>query len=63
MNILIIDDDAEDTEIFCHALREVAPDVRCLVVNDPKTAIGYLHDNVTPPHAIPPVNCHVKAAQ
>jgi len=52
MNILIIDDDAEDTEIFCHALKEVAPDVNCLVVNDPKTAIAYLRDNQPPPQVI-----------
>jgi CheY-like chemotaxis protein len=52
MNILIIDDDAEDTEIFCHALKEVAPDINCLVVNDPKTGIGYLKDNSQPPYAI-----------
>jgi CheY-like chemotaxis protein len=52
MNILIIDDDAEDTEIFCHALKEVAPEISCMVMNDPKTGIGYLRDNRHPPHAI-----------
>jgi CheY-like chemotaxis protein len=35
MNVLIIDDDAEDTELFCHALKDVAPHVNCSIMNDP----------------------------
>ena len=31
MNILIIDDDPEDTMIFCEAAREVDPGITCLV--------------------------------
>jgi DNA-binding response OmpR family regulator len=52
MNVLIIDDDAEDTEIFCHALREVAPHINCLVVNNPRTGLSYLSGNTEPPHYI-----------
>jgi DNA-binding response OmpR family regulator len=52
MNVLIIDDDAEDTEIFCHALKEVAPHVKCLVVNNPRTGLIYLSGNTEPPHFI-----------
>src|SRR5688500_560159 len=52
MNILIIDDDTEDTEIFCHALKEVAPDINCRIVNNPKTALAYLTNNTNPPQYI-----------
>ncbi len=33
MNILIIDDDSEDTEIFCAALSEILPGAVCTVSN------------------------------
>ena len=33
MDILIIDDDPEDTSFFCEVLREVAPDAHCVVEN------------------------------
>lgn len=52
MNVLIIDDDAEDTEIFCHALKEVAPHINCLVVNNPRTGLSYLANNTQPPDYI-----------
>jgi CheY-like chemotaxis protein len=52
MKILIIDDDTEDTEIFCHALKDVAPDVTCMVVNNPRTGLSYLTDNTQPPEYI-----------
>jgi CheY-like chemotaxis protein len=52
MKILIIDDDAEDTEIFCHALKDVAPDVNCLVVNNPRTGLTYLAGGTEPPEYI-----------
>jgi DNA-binding response OmpR family regulator len=52
MNILIIDDDAEDTEIFCHVLQELAPEINCTVVNNPRTAISYLSNNKEAPEYI-----------
>jgi CheY-like chemotaxis protein len=52
MKVLIIDDDAEDTEIFCHALKDIAPDVNCLVVNNPRTGLTYLATGIEPPQYI-----------
>src|SRR5687767_11428895 len=52
MDVLIIDDDAEDTEIFCYALREVAPEINCTVINDPKLALSVLASNSIPPQYI-----------
>ena len=52
MKVLIIDDDAEDTEIFCHALKDVAPDVNCLVVNNPRTGLTYLANGAESPQYI-----------
>lgn len=42
MNIFIIDDDGEDTAIFCEALREVAPQTYCLVAHSGESALRQL---------------------
>src|SRR5688572_16009227 len=33
MNVLIIDDDIDDTELFCKALSELFPSAKCVAVN------------------------------
>ena len=34
MDILIIDDDADDTTLFCEALREILPSANCVILHD-----------------------------
>jgi hypothetical protein len=34
MLILLIDDDAEDTEIFREAIKDVNPDAECVIADD-----------------------------
>jgi response regulator of citrate/malate metabolism len=48
MNILIIDDDPEDTMIFCEAAREVDPGITCLVQHKCEN-IAYTLKNITVP--------------
>ena len=52
MNVLIIDDDAEDTELFCLALKEAAPDINCLVMHNPKTGLSSLENGQEIPQYI-----------
>jgi DNA-binding NarL/FixJ family response regulator len=33
MNILLIDDDVEDTDLFCKAMSELFPEAMCIAVN------------------------------
>ncbi len=42
MNVLIIDDDADDTELFCKALSELFPSATCFAVN----SCQQIHDTV-----------------
>jgi DNA-binding response OmpR family regulator len=48
MNILIIDDDPEDTMIFCEAARAVDPGITCLVEHRCE-GIAYTLKNITIP--------------
>jgi DNA-binding response OmpR family regulator len=52
IKILIIDDDMEDTEMFTHAVAEVAPHVSCHAVNNPTRALSYLMENQIQPEYI-----------
>ena len=47
MNILLIDDDVEDTGLFCKAMRELFPEATCIAVNN----FSNISDTVT---AAPP---------
>lgn len=40
--ILLIDDDAEDQEIFIEAMKEVFPDIRCICKDDGEEAVYLL---------------------
>jgi CheY-like chemotaxis protein len=42
MSVLFIDDDQEDFELFCEALKELIPETRCLHKIDGKSALSYL---------------------
>jgi len=51
--ILLIDDDAEDQEIFIDALREVEPLLTCSVADDGEAALALLDNNtVTAPDLV-----------
>jgi len=39
--VIIIDDDNDDTEIFCEALSEVRGDIVCLPMSNGKTAVDF----------------------
>ena len=41
--VLLIDDDADDREMFCEALHEVDNSARCITVQDGAEALGILH--------------------
>jgi DNA-binding NtrC family response regulator len=42
MKILIIDDDADDREIFCEIVLSLQPDAACLGFEDAEKALAYL---------------------
>ena len=49
MTVLIIDDDAEDTELFCDAFHELFPDALCEIANSCKkieTAVNSIHPDI-----------------
>lgn len=41
---LLVDDDEDDKEIFCMALSETDPSIRCLIANDGIEALQMLED-------------------
>lgn len=45
-SILLIDDDAEDQEIFLDAIQEVDPGVHCAFANDAEAALKQLNEEV-----------------
>ena len=45
MIVLCIDDDPDDTEFFCEALKTVSPKSQCLVANDGLTALKTLRSD------------------
>jgi len=49
MKVLIIDDDAEDTEMFRDALKDVAPHVSCTVANDSSSGLAFIHQTIDAP--------------
>jgi CheY-like chemotaxis protein len=46
MVILCIDDDRDDTDFFCEALKCVSPEAQCLVANDGLTALKVLRSEI-----------------
>lgn len=48
MIVLCIDDDPDDTDFFCEALKAVSPEARCLVANDGLVALKTLRSEPTP---------------
>lgn len=48
MNILMIDDDPEDSLLFCDAIKEVAPDYHCQVADSCQLAKSMLEENEAP---------------
>ena len=48
MVILYVDDDAEDIEIFCEAVKVIDPSIKCLVAQNGKHALDILHADLLP---------------
>lgn len=48
MVVLCIDDDPEDTDFFCEALKRVSPESQCMIANDGLTALKILRSDVVP---------------
>lgn len=46
MVVLCIDDDRDDTDFFCEALKHVSPEAQCLVANDGLTALKILRSDM-----------------
>jgi CheY-like chemotaxis protein len=45
MNILIVDDDADDRKLFIDAIKEVDADIKCTTAVDGKQALEHLKSN------------------
>lgn len=52
MTILNVDDDYEDIEIFCDAVREVDPSIICLVAKSAEEALRILNSDIELPEYI-----------
>ena len=52
MTILNVDDDEEDIEIFCDAVREIDPSVICLVAKSAEEALKILNSDIDLPEYI-----------
>jgi CheY-like chemotaxis protein len=48
MIVLCIDDDPDDTDFFCEALKTASPESQCLVANDGLTALKMLRSDSLP---------------
>ncbi|WP_165958024.1 hypothetical protein [Segetibacter sp. 3557_3] len=52
-NILLLDDDSDDAELFCEALQDVAPETNCVVYKDCTKALRQLgNDEIDLPEFI-----------
>jgi CheY-like chemotaxis protein len=45
MNVLVIDDDTDDVELFCEALHEIDPGIKCFDFKKVPTAVEHLKEN------------------
>lgn len=52
MTILNVDDDLEDIEIFCDAVREIDPSIICLVAKSAEEALQILNSDIELPEYI-----------
>src|SRR5687767_6506779 len=52
MTILNVDDDEEDIEIFCDAVREIDPSIICLVAKSADEALQILNSDIELPEYI-----------
>lgn len=53
MTVLIIDDDSEDSELFCEAVAEIDASIKCRQAKDGREALSLLiHDINNPPDYI-----------
>src|SRR5687768_13149199 len=52
MTILNVDDDNEDIEIFCEAVRDIDPSILCLVAKSADEALQILHSEIELPSYI-----------
>ncbi|MEX2232884.1 MAG: response regulator [Cyclobacteriaceae bacterium] len=52
MTILNVDDDEEDIEIFCDAVREIGPSIICLVAKSADEALQILNSDIELPEYI-----------
>lgn len=52
MTILNVDDDLEDIEIFCEAVREIDPSIICLVAKSAEEALQILNSDMELPEYI-----------
>lgn len=52
MTILNVDDDAEDIEIFCEAVREVDPTIICMVAKSADECLQILNSDIELPQYI-----------
>ena len=48
MIVLCIDDDRDDTDFFCDALKEISREAQCMVANDGLTALKILRAETAP---------------
>ena len=51
-NILHIDDDADDQELFLTAIHQVSPDINCIALSDATEALQQLQKNELQPDVI-----------
>ena len=52
MTILNVDDDVEDIEIFCEAVREIDPSIVCMVAKSAAEALDILNSDIELPQYI-----------
>lgn len=52
MTILNVDDDSEDIEIFCEAVRDIDPSIICLVAKSAEEALKILNSEIELPQFI-----------
>lgn len=51
-NVLLIDDDTDDQEIFIEAAAEISPNINCTLYSDAEAALQHLAENIILPDAI-----------
>jgi CheY-like chemotaxis protein len=49
MDILIVDDDGDDRDLFCQAVSEIKPEINCIVLGSCEEALQYLRGSAPSP--------------